>query len=75
MIAEADRQAIVAALGKISRVYRDVVVLREMENLSYTEIAQITGAPIGTMMSRLSRGRAELRKAVLQAVGDQENAV
>jgi RNA polymerase sigma factor (sigma-70 family) len=42
--------------------YREVLVLREMEDLSYSEIAAITGLPIGTVMSRLARGRALLKK-------------
>jgi RNA polymerase sigma-70 factor (ECF subfamily) len=45
--------------------FREVLVLREMEDLSYREIAAVTGAPIGTVMSRLSRGRALLREAWL----------
>jgi len=44
---------------------RECVVLRELEDLSYKDIAQITGVPIGTVMSRLSRGRRALSKAVL----------
>ena len=39
---------------------REVLVLKEMEDLSYRQIAEITGAPIGTVMSRLSRARALL---------------
>jgi RNA polymerase sigma-70 factor (ECF subfamily) len=39
---------------------REVIVLKEMEDLSYRQIAEITGAPIGTVMSRLSRARALL---------------
>lgn len=42
--------------------FREVLVLREMEDLSYREIAQITGTPIGTVMSRLARARALLKK-------------
>jgi RNA polymerase sigma factor (sigma-70 family) len=42
--------------------FREVLVLREMEELSYGEIAQITGAPLGTVMSRLARARSMLRK-------------
>jgi RNA polymerase sigma-70 factor (ECF subfamily) len=41
--------------------FREVLVLREMEDLSYGEIARIIGAPIGTVMSRLARGRALLK--------------
>lgn len=42
--------------------FREVLVLREMEDLSYREIAEVTGAPIGTVMSRLARARAMLRE-------------
>jgi len=43
------------------------VVLHDMEDLSYAEIAEVTGAPIGTVMSRLARGRAILASALLPA--------
>jgi RNA polymerase sigma-70 factor (ECF subfamily) len=42
--------------------YREVLVLREIEELAYQEIAQVVGAPLGTVMSRLARARAMLRK-------------
>src|SRR5215469_3935009 len=42
---------------------REVIVLRELQELGYREIAEITGVPIGTVMSRLHRGRSALRRA------------
>ena len=42
--------------------YREVLLLREMEDFSYLDIARITGTPVGTVMSRLARARAALRK-------------
>ncbi|MBR8239624.1 RNA polymerase sigma factor [Burkholderia multivorans] len=49
-----------AALAKLPAEYREVLVLREMEDLSYREIAAIADVPIGTVMSRLARGRRRL---------------
>jgi RNA polymerase sigma-70 factor, ECF subfamily len=45
--------------------FREVIVLREIEELSYREIADVVGAPVGTVMSRLARARAMLREAWL----------
>jgi RNA polymerase sigma-70 factor (ECF subfamily) len=44
--------------------FREALVLRELEDLSYREIADVLGVPIGTVMSRLARGRALLQRAV-----------
>ncbi len=49
------------ALKALPLVNREVVVLADLEGCSYKEIAQIVDCPIGTVMSRLSRGRAQLR--------------
>ncbi|MDF0501473.1 RNA polymerase sigma factor, partial [Burkholderia cenocepacia] len=49
-----------AALAKLPPEYREVLVLREMEDLSYREIAAIVDVPVGTVMSRLARGRRKL---------------
>jgi RNA polymerase sigma-70 factor (ECF subfamily) len=58
---ERTRQRVDAAIMALAPAYREVVVLRELEGLSYAEIAQIASVPIGTVMSRLSRARAELK--------------
>jgi RNA polymerase sigma-70 factor (ECF subfamily) len=53
------------AVEAIPEPFREAVVLRDLEELSYAEIAEVTGVPIGTVMSRLARGRAILAKQLL----------
>ena len=55
------RERIQAALGKLTPAHRSVLMLREIEGLSYKEIAQVAGVPIGTVMSRLARARERLQ--------------
>ncbi|MFL6695484.1 MAG: sigma-70 family RNA polymerase sigma factor [Ramlibacter sp.] len=55
------------AIAALPVAYRDVLVLREFEELSYADIARVTGTPIGTVMSRLARSRAMLRLALSPA--------
>ncbi len=50
------------ALMKVKPVYREVVVLRDIQGFSYEEIAEITGLSIGTVKSRINRGRSQLQK-------------
>ncbi len=50
------------ALEALPEAYREVVVLREIESMSYSEIAAIIQCPVGTVMSRLARGRGLLRQ-------------
>ena len=50
------------ALEKISKAYREVVILRDIQDLSYEEISEITNLPVGTVKSRINRGRAQLQK-------------
>lgn len=76
LIAECDRQSLHEALAELPLVYREIVVLRDLEGLSYKDIAVTTRVPVGTVMSRLSRGRAELRKAVVRRlVRDEPDAM
>jgi RNA polymerase sigma-70 factor (ECF subfamily) len=56
------------ALAMLPLEFREVVVMRELEELSYKEIAAIAGIPIGTVMSRLARGRKLLAKSLDAAV-------
>lgn len=63
---EQTRQRVDAAILALAPPFREVVVLRELEDLSYAEIAAIAGIPIGTVMSRLSRAREELRAALAE---------
>ena len=50
-------------VGALAEPFRETFVLREINNLSYREIADVVGAPVGTVMSRLARARAMLRSA------------
>ncbi len=50
------------ALMKVKEVYREVVILRDVQGMSYEEIAEITGLSIGTVKSRINRGRSQLQK-------------
>jgi len=64
---EAKRAAVElhAVLESLPEPFREALVLREIEELSYRDIAEVTGAPIGTVMSRLARGRAMLAALLL----------
>jgi RNA polymerase sigma-70 factor (ECF subfamily) len=53
-----------AGLARLALEFREVLVLRELEGLSYKEIAQVAGVPMGTVMSRLARGRKQLLLAL-----------
>src|SRR5262245_3967842 len=56
-----DRQAVRAAIEQLPAEFREVITLRELEGMSYKEIANIAGVPIGTIMSRLARARRQLQ--------------
>jgi RNA polymerase sigma-70 factor (ECF subfamily) len=75
---KADIDGVRSAVEAIPEPFREAVVLRDLEELSYAEIAEVTGVPVGTVMSRLSRGRAMLAKALLpsaRADGEQSRSV
>lgn len=59
-----DARLLNGAVAALPVEHREVFILRELEGLSYREIADVTGVPIGTVMSRLSRARAQLRQAL-----------
>jgi RNA polymerase sigma-70 factor, ECF subfamily len=61
-LARERERALLAALRTLSRPYREVIVLRDIEGLSYEEVALALEINVGTVKSRLSRGRGELRR-------------
>ena len=60
-----ESRSLTQALAELPTVFREVLVLRELEELSYQEIARVVGIPVGTVMSRLARARAMLRRSPL----------
>ncbi len=67
------QRAIQRALGELPEDFREVVVLRDIQQLSYEEIASITGLPLGTVKSRINRGRSRLQE-MLKDVYSREPA-
>jgi len=60
--AQSDRRRLARLLERLAPPFREVLILRELQELSYREIAEIADVPEGTVMSRLARARAELRR-------------
>ena len=67
LMAKIDRARVQTALKKLPQNFREIVVLREFEDLSYQEISEVVGVPVGTVMSRLSRARAQLKTLLTEA--------
>jgi RNA polymerase sigma-70 factor (ECF subfamily) len=67
----ADRETLREALEKLPAEFREVLVLREIEDLAYKDIAEVTGLPLGTVMSRLSRARRRLQELLAVPAGQE----
>ena len=65
---KADAEQVQKALAQLPPQFREVIVLREINQMNYRDIAEITNVPIGTVMSRLSRGR----QLLIDLLGDRE---
>ena len=64
LLQSANRKLVNQALEELPVGYREVIVMREIEDMSYKEIASVAGIPMGTVMSRLSRARELLKAAI-----------
>lgn len=64
LMGTAARETLHQALDQLAPEFREVIVLRELQGLSYKEIGDVTGVPVGTVMSRLSRARHRLQRAL-----------
>jgi RNA polymerase sigma factor (sigma-70 family) len=69
LISKADAACLQAAIAALPTAYRETLILRDVQGLSYREISEVTGVPIGTVMSRLARGR----KQVIKTIGRTES--
>ena len=67
LISSVDQQAIQTALETLPIQYREVILLCDVEEMRYQEIAETLAIPVGTVMSRLSRGRKAMRELLTQA--------
>jgi RNA polymerase sigma-70 factor (ECF subfamily) len=63
-VAAATRDALQAALERLPAAYREVILLCDVEEMKYKEIAEVLAIPIGTVMSRVARGRKLLRQTL-----------
>jgi RNA polymerase sigma factor (sigma-70 family) len=64
----AESRLLATAVAELPLAYREVLILRELEELSYKEIARIADIPVGTVMSRLARARSLLQRSPLMHV-------
>jgi RNA polymerase sigma-70 factor, ECF subfamily len=67
-VRKADGAMIRAALDDLADEFREVIVMRDIEGLSYKEIAEAADVPIGTVMSRLARGRSKLARGLQERI-------
>jgi len=69
MLGQRDAETIRRLVAELPDLFREAIVLREINDLSYREIADVVGVPVGTVMSRLARARSMLRKAWIAEEG------
>ena len=71
LVSQAEGERVRAALGTLPIAFREILVLREIEALSYKEISDVTGIRMGTVMSSLSRARQRLRDQLRAPAGEE----
>jgi RNA polymerase sigma factor (sigma-70 family) len=71
VLASADNETLRRALEELPDAFREALVLRELEGMSYKEIADIMSVSMGTVMSRLARGRTRLRESLSVSLGKE----
>jgi DNA-directed RNA polymerase specialized sigma24 family protein len=70
-----DAASALEALGRLDENYRAPLTLFYLKQFSYHEIAEVLNVPVGTVMSRLSRGKAELRKALVDQQSETDRRI
>ncbi|MGB0036148.1 MAG: sigma-70 family RNA polymerase sigma factor [Candidatus Acidiferrales bacterium] len=72
LLQSVDSRELREALEDLPVNFREVLILRELEGMSYKEIAGVTGVPMGTVMSGLARGRTQLRERLLRKLNKEK---
>jgi len=72
LLQSADRRMLRESLDELPVHFREVIVLRELEGMTYKEIAEVKGVPIGTVMSSLARARTQLRERLIRLRAKEE---
>ena len=68
LLEKADHELLHKAIGTLPVEFREILVLRELEGFSYKEISEVASIPLGTVMSRLARGREQLRSLLMASL-------
>ena len=71
LLQQADIELLKRSLAELPDEFREVIVLRELEGLSYKEIADVSNIPLGTVMSRLARARKQLHQCLTRRAGKE----
>ena len=74
LISKENGEQVHSAIGRLSAEFREVILLREFEELSYQDIANVLNCPAGTVMSRLGRARAKLRTLLTEMSSQPPNS-
>lgn len=69
VIRRADTEMVQQAIAKLAPAFREVLLLADIEEMKYQEVADALSIPIGTVMSRLARARKQVREYIVQAAG------
>jgi RNA polymerase sigma-70 factor (ECF subfamily) len=68
LIRKADTELVQEAIGKLPPIFQEVLILSDLEEMKYHEVAETLSIPIGTVMSRLARARKQVRKHILETL-------
>jgi RNA polymerase sigma-70 factor, ECF subfamily len=72
LIRRADTELVQAAIAQLAPIFQEVILLADMEEMRYQEIAETLDIPIGTVMSRLARARKQVRGYIVAALGQKK---
>ena len=72
LIRRADTELVQAAIAQLAPAWREVILLADLEEMKYKEIAEALDIPIGTVMSRLARARQQIKAHIVAALGEKK---